>query len=64
MYHFSKTLCVSYEEAIALVTDALKAEALRILTEIDVQSACKKKLDIDFRRYKILYVRLSAHVEA
>ena len=54
MYHFSKTLCVSYEEAIALVTDALKAEGLGILTEIDVQAAFKKKLDLDFRRYIIL----------
>lgn len=54
MYHFSKIVQASYEEAIALVTDALKAEGLGILTEIDVQSAFKKKLDIDFRRYKIL----------
>lgn len=54
MYHFSKTVCASYEEAIALVTDALKAEGLGILTEIDVQAAFKKKLDVDFRRYTIL----------
>ncbi|MEO1211817.1 MAG: DUF302 domain-containing protein [Cyanobacteria bacterium J06638_20] len=54
MYHFSKIVHASYEEAIALVTDALKAEGLGVLTEIDVQSAFKKKLDIDFRRYKIL----------
>ncbi|MEL6321106.1 MAG: DUF302 domain-containing protein, partial [Cyanobacteria bacterium J06626_14] len=54
MYHFSKTVCASYEDAIALVTDALKAEGLGILTEIDVQAAFKKKLDIDFRRYTIL----------
>lgn len=54
MYHFSKTVCVSFEEALVLVADALKAEGLGILTEIDVQSAFKKKLDIDFRRYTIL----------
>ncbi|MEM9448866.1 MAG: DUF302 domain-containing protein [Cyanobacteria bacterium P01_E01_bin.6] len=54
MYHFSKTVCVSYEEAIALVTAALAAEGLGILTEIDVQAAFKKKLDIDFHRYTIL----------
>ncbi|MEB3212677.1 MAG: DUF302 domain-containing protein [Leptolyngbyaceae bacterium] len=54
MYHFSKKVCASYEEAIALVTDALKAEGLGILTEIDVQAAFKKKLDINFRRYTIL----------
>jgi uncharacterized protein (DUF302 family) len=54
MYHFSKTVGASFEEAIALVTAALKTEGLGILTEIDVQSAFKKKLGIDFRRYKIL----------
>lgn len=54
MYHFSKIVRTSYDEAIALVTDALKEEGLGVLTEIDVQGAFKKKLDIDFRRYKIL----------
>ncbi len=54
MYHFSKTVAVGFDAAIALVTDALKAEGLGILTEIDVQGAFKKKLGIDFRRYKIL----------
>jgi uncharacterized protein (DUF302 family) len=54
MYHFSKTVAVAFDEAIALVTDALKAEGLGVLTEIDVQGAFKKKLDVEFRRYKIL----------
>lgn len=54
MYHFSTLVSVSFEEAIALVTDALKAEGLGVLTEIDVQAAFKKKLDLDFRQYKIL----------
>lgn len=54
MYHFSKIVGASYEKAIALVTDALKAEGLGVLTEIDVKSAFKKKLDVDFRRYTIL----------
>ncbi|TVQ21297.1 MAG: DUF302 domain-containing protein [Leptolyngbya sp. DLM2.Bin15] len=54
MYHFSKVLPVSFDEAIALVTEALKAEGMGVLTEIDVQGAFKKKLDIDFRQYRIL----------
>ena len=54
MYHFSKMICASYEDAIALVTDALKAEGMGVLTKIDVQSAFKRKLDLDFRRYVIL----------
>jgi uncharacterized protein (DUF302 family) len=54
MYHFSQFLPVSFDEAIAQVTEALKAEGMGVLTEIDVKSAFKKKLDVDFRQYRIL----------
>lgn len=54
MYHFSKIVCASYEDAIALVTEALREEGLGVLTTIDAQAAFKKKLDIDFRKYTIL----------
>lgn len=54
MYHFSKVVNVSFDEAIDQVTEALREEGLGILTEIDVQAAFKKKLDTDFRRYTIL----------
>ncbi len=54
MYHFTQVLNISFEEAIAQVTAALKQEGLGILTEIDVQAAFKKKLDVDYRPYKIL----------
>lgn len=54
MYHFSKVLDASFDEAIELVTAALQAEGLGVLTEIDVQAAFKKKLNRDFRRYRIL----------
>lgn len=54
MYHFSKTLPVGFDEAIALVTAALSQEGFGILTEIDAQAAFKKKLGADFRRYTIL----------
>jgi uncharacterized protein (DUF302 family) len=53
-YYFSKKLNVSYKDAIAKVTDELKKEGFGILTEIDVKGALKKKLDVDFRKYKIL----------
>jgi len=52
-YHFSKTLDLSFEEAISKVTEELKKEGFGILTEIDVKTTLKKKLDVDFRNYRI-----------
>ena len=53
-YYFNKTVDLSFEDAIAKVTEELKKEGFGILTEIDVQATLKKKLDVDFRPYKIL----------
>ena len=53
-YFFNKTVNDSYEEAIDKVTAALKEEGFGVLTEIDVKDTLKKKLDVDFKRYKIL----------
>ena len=50
----SATLNLSFEAAIEKTTAALKAEGFGVLTEIDVKSTLKKKLDVDFRRYTIL----------
>ncbi len=47
-------LALPYEQAIEKATQALKAEGFGVLTEIDVQSTLKKKIDVDFRRYVIL----------
>jgi len=51
---FSKTITLDYEQAIAKVTDELKKEGFGVLTEIDVKETLKKKLNADFRPYKIL----------
>lgn len=54
-YYHEKTLKnISFDEAIEKVTDALEEEGFGILTEIDVKETLKKKLDEDFRPYKIL----------
>ncbi len=49
-----KSLQCSYDEALVRVPEALETEGFGILTEIDVKETLKQKLDVDFRRYKIL----------
>jgi len=55
-YYIGKTVELSFDRAIARVTEELKNEGFGILTEIDVQQTLKKKLDVDFRKYRILGV--------
>ena len=54
-YYFNKVLKgKSFNEAIDLVTVELKKEGFGILTEIDVKDTLKSKIDVDFKKYKIL----------
>ena len=53
-YYFSKTLDISFEDALTKVTDELKKEGFGILTNIDVRQTLKEKLNVDFRKYRIL----------
>ncbi len=53
-YYIHKTIDTSFDAAVAKVTEALKEEGFGILTEIDVKATLKKKLDVDFRNYRIL----------
>lgn len=53
-YYFSKTVNQGFDEAIENVTAALQEKGFGILTEIDVTETLKKKLDVDFYKYRIL----------
>lgn len=54
-YYFNKVLKgKSFNDAIDLVTAELKKEGFGILTEIDVKETLKSKIDVDFKKYKIL----------
>lgn len=53
-YYLAKTIETSFDDAIERTTKALADEGFGIMTEIDVKGTLKKKLDMDFRAYKIL----------
>jgi uncharacterized protein (DUF302 family) len=53
-YSFSKTVDMTYEEAVLRVTAELQKEGFGVLAEIDVQATLKKKLEADMKPYIIL----------
>ena len=53
-YYKAKFVDLSFDEAIQKATDELKKVGFGVLTEIDVKETLKKKIDVDFRNYKIL----------
>ena len=53
-YGLKKTLHAPVADTEARVREALMGEGFGVLTEIDVQSTLKAKIDVDFRPYKIL----------
>lgn len=53
-YHFSKTVNLPFDKAVAATTDALKNHGFGVLTQIDVKDTLKKKIGADFHPYLIL----------
>ncbi|MCK5063887.1 MAG: DUF302 domain-containing protein [Candidatus Fermentibacteraceae bacterium] len=53
-YYFSTIVDFPFNKVIERVTEDLKSEGFGILTDIDVKETLKKKLDVDFPRYRIL----------
>ncbi|MDY0076320.1 MAG: DUF302 domain-containing protein [Bacteroidales bacterium] len=53
-YYIEKTTDYAFDEAVEKVTKELKKEGFGVLSEINIHEKLKEKLDIDFRKYKIL----------
>ena len=53
-YYFSTQTDLNYEDAIAKTTEELKKAGFGVLTEIDVKTTLKNKIDVEFPRYIIL----------
>jgi uncharacterized protein (DUF302 family) len=53
-YHFSKTLDLPFDAAVSATVEALKRHGFGVLSDIDVQATLKRKINTDFRPYRIL----------
>ena len=53
-YSYSTILKGNFEDIIEKVTAELKTEGFGVLTEIDVTNTLKEKIDVDFKKYRIL----------
>ena len=52
-YYIAKTVTGGFPAVVDRVIEALKAEGFGVLSDIDVKATMKKKLDLDFREYRI-----------
>jgi uncharacterized protein (DUF302 family) len=53
-YYIEKTTSLTFDEAVEKVTDELKKEGFGVLSEINIHEKLKEKLNVDFRKYRIL----------
>jgi uncharacterized protein (DUF302 family) len=53
-YYIAKTVDGDFATVVNRTIESLKAEGFGVLTDIDVRATMKKKLDLEFRDYRIL----------
>ena len=53
-YYFNRTVEGDFDVVVDRTIVAMKEEGFGVLTDIDVTATLKKKLAVDFRRYRIL----------
>jgi uncharacterized protein (DUF302 family) len=50
----TKTFDLTFEKAVARITEEMKKEGFGILTSIDVRDTLKNKINVEFKKYSIL----------
>ena len=53
-YYHNTIVSGNFDDVILKLTTLLKEQGFGVLTEIDIQQTLKKKLDVNFKKYKIL----------
>jgi uncharacterized protein (DUF302 family) len=53
-YYFNTTVAGNFGDVVQKTTEALKKEGFGVLTDIDVTATLKKKLGVDYKKYRIL----------
>ena len=53
-YYFNTSMDIPFDDAIEKVIDELKKEGFGVLTDINVKTTLKNKLDVDYKNYRIL----------
>ena len=53
-YYIEKTLKLSFDEVVEKIKATLQTEGFGVISEIDIHKKLKEKLNVNFRKYKIL----------
>ena len=53
-YHFSSTVNMRFDDAVACIKETLKKHNFRVVSEIDMKDNFKKALNLEFRPYLVL----------